>query len=203
MARPREFDIEDALASIMQTFWRLGYQGASVQDLVEATGLRKGSLYAAFGDKQAMYRQALALYDQREVQAAVDALRLRAGDSAADAVGRLLEAPLRAVEERDDRTGCFLCLALMDQPSADRRTAGVLEAARRRMTDAIAAALAASGLGADQRSEAASKIFAIYVGMRAMARAGAAAEELAGVRRSALAELTIEIENTPLRARSQ
>jgi len=55
MGRPREFDPDTALAAIMEVFWAKGFEGASMRDLVVATGLKKGSLYAAFGDKRAMF----------------------------------------------------------------------------------------------------------------------------------------------------
>ena len=62
MGRPREFNEEEALAKIMDVFWARGFEGATVSDLMAATGLKKGSLYAAFGDKRAMYLKALALW---------------------------------------------------------------------------------------------------------------------------------------------
>jgi len=62
MARPREFEESDVIASAMEVFWRKGYQGTSVADLVEATGLQRGSLYGAFGDKHSLYLTALDAY---------------------------------------------------------------------------------------------------------------------------------------------
>ena len=70
MGRPREFDTDAALERIMSVFWAKGFEGASMADLVHATGLKKGSLYAAFGDKRAMYHQSLALYDRPHIDAA-------------------------------------------------------------------------------------------------------------------------------------
>ena len=81
LGRPREFDEDEALAKIMNVFWAKGFEGASMSDLVSATGLRKGSLYAAFGDKRAIYRKALALYDRTAIDRAV---RLLAGPAAPD-----------------------------------------------------------------------------------------------------------------------
>lgn len=51
MARPRSFDTEDVLDRAMELFWRKGYEAATVQELTEATGLKPGSLYGAFGDQ--------------------------------------------------------------------------------------------------------------------------------------------------------
>ena len=74
VGRPREFDAEEALAQIMDVFWAKGFEGASMSDLVTATGLKKGSLYAAFGDKRAMYLKALALYDRTAIDRSVRVL---------------------------------------------------------------------------------------------------------------------------------
>ena len=60
--RPREFDVEKALRRAMQVFWRKGYIGASLSDLTEAMRINRPSLYAAFGNKEALFRKVLALY---------------------------------------------------------------------------------------------------------------------------------------------
>jgi AcrR family transcriptional regulator len=60
--RPRTFDADQALDSAMQVFWRKGYLGTSLQDLTVAMDINAPSLYAAFGNKRALYRLALARY---------------------------------------------------------------------------------------------------------------------------------------------
>ena len=60
--RPREFDEAEVIRSAMHVFWNRGFEGSSVQDLVEATGLQRGSLYGAFGDKHALFMAALDDY---------------------------------------------------------------------------------------------------------------------------------------------
>ena len=55
MARPREFDEDRVIEVLTRVFWEKGYEATSMQDLVKATGLLKGSLYGAFGDKKALY----------------------------------------------------------------------------------------------------------------------------------------------------
>lgn len=62
MVRPREFEEARVVEQAMMVFWRKGYQGTSVQDLVEATGLHRGSLYGAFGDKHGLFLAALGAY---------------------------------------------------------------------------------------------------------------------------------------------
>ena len=62
--RPREFDEADVLAKIMSLFWERGYEGTGLSDIMNATGLQKGSLYKAFGSKQDMYVRALTHYER-------------------------------------------------------------------------------------------------------------------------------------------
>jgi AcrR family transcriptional regulator len=65
VGRPREFDTEKALERAMVLFWRQGYEGTSLADLTEALGITRPSLYAAFGSKEALFLQALDLYEAR------------------------------------------------------------------------------------------------------------------------------------------
>ena len=60
--RPREFDAEDALDRALEVFWRKGYEGASLAELTEAMGINRPSLYAAFGNKEALFRLAFDRY---------------------------------------------------------------------------------------------------------------------------------------------
>jgi TetR/AcrR family transcriptional regulator, transcriptional repressor for nem operon len=60
--RPREFDTDEAIESAMGVFWSSGYCATSLPDLLEATNLSRGSLYAAFGDKRGLFLRALDRY---------------------------------------------------------------------------------------------------------------------------------------------
>ncbi len=60
--RPRSFDIDKALDRALQVFWRKGYEGTSLSDLTKAVHVNRPSLYAAFGDKKALFRRALDRY---------------------------------------------------------------------------------------------------------------------------------------------
>src|SRR5487761_2228685 len=62
LGRPRSFDREQALDAAMQVFWRQGYEGASLTALTTAMGINRPSLYAAFGDKAGLFREAVARY---------------------------------------------------------------------------------------------------------------------------------------------
>ena len=62
MGRPREFDADKALELALHVFWSKGYEGASINDLTETMGITKPSLYAAFGNKEELFRKALDRY---------------------------------------------------------------------------------------------------------------------------------------------
>jgi len=79
--RPREFCVESALAAALRVFWRRGYEGASMAELTEEMGITKPSLYAAFGNKEALFRKALDLYEREKlafVRSALEAPTARA-----------------------------------------------------------------------------------------------------------------------------
>ena len=65
--RPREFDCEVALGAALRLFWTHGYDGTSMSALTEAMGITKPSLYAAFGNKEALFRKALDLYEREKL----------------------------------------------------------------------------------------------------------------------------------------
>jgi AcrR family transcriptional regulator len=73
--RPREFDVDEALAAALRVFWTRGYEGASMADLTEAMGITKPSLYAAFGNKEALFRKALDLYEREKLAYVGEALK--------------------------------------------------------------------------------------------------------------------------------
>lgn len=65
--RPREFCLDQALAAALRVFWSKGYEGTSMTDLTEAMGITRPSLYAAFGNKEALFRKALDLYEREKL----------------------------------------------------------------------------------------------------------------------------------------
>ena len=65
--RPREFCTDQALAAALRVFWSKGYEGASMTDLTQAMGITRPSLYAAFGNKEALFRKALDLYEREKL----------------------------------------------------------------------------------------------------------------------------------------
>ncbi|WP_374375087.1 TetR/AcrR family transcriptional regulator [Dongia sp.] len=185
MARPREFDIDEALEGAMNVFWAKGYEGTSLPDLLDAMKIARGSLYKAFQDKRSIYLAALDRYNRMEIQHTVDALRdPTAGDGAAR-IRHFLEDARAAVVRRHDRRGCFLCNAAVDQAPADTEIQVKVLAMIKRMERAVGVALHASALAADwpatRKARMALALTNAYLGLRVLARSGAPAKDLAAV----------------------
>jgi AcrR family transcriptional regulator len=72
--RPRAFDGASALDRALEVFWRKGYEGASLSDLTKAMGINRPSMYAAFGDKEALFRKVLDRYMEGPAKYAREAL---------------------------------------------------------------------------------------------------------------------------------
>lgn len=75
IGRPRGFDADAALERAMIVFWEQGYEGASLADLTSAMGITKTSMYAAFGNKEDLFRKALARYEEGPAAYVARALR--------------------------------------------------------------------------------------------------------------------------------
>jgi AcrR family transcriptional regulator len=107
MARPRSFDINDALAAAAQVFLVRGFDGATLEDLTGAMGVNKPSLYAAFGDKSALYAKVLEGYGTMALSAMETALN--AGDTLEDAGRTLLRGAIDMyAPSRGDHLGCLI-----------------------------------------------------------------------------------------------
>lgn len=107
--RPRSFCKNEALDRALEVFWRKGFEGASICDLTEAMGINPPSLYAAFGNKEQLFCQALDRY------AAVFAGRraaVLAGSSAREGIETLLRDAARNLTDKSKPAGCFYVQAL-------------------------------------------------------------------------------------------
>lgn len=185
MARPRQYDPDSVLDAAQRVFHEHGYEAASVQDLVDATGLSRSSLYGAFGDKHGLFLAVLDRY--------VDA-----GREATDAAccGTSPIGAIRAVLEQSARPegGCLMINAAAECGARDPETAERAASARRaldaRFETLVRQAKAEGQIGA-RRSDTALAQFltgAVF-GLRALQTSGADAAALAAVVDGALAGL--------------
>ena len=104
MGRHREFDPDEALQVALQVFRRQGYEGTSISDLTDAMGITRPSLYAAFGNKEDLFRQALDLYERQHLCFAHEALQ---APTAQEAVEKLLHGYADVLTDPMNPPGCL------------------------------------------------------------------------------------------------
>jgi AcrR family transcriptional regulator len=105
VGRPRNFDKNEVLDRALQVFWRKGFEGASICDLTEAMGINPPSLYAAYGNKETLFRQALDRYTETRgavIHEALAALKAR------DGIATLLRGSARALTDKSNPACCLL-----------------------------------------------------------------------------------------------
>ena len=134
--RPRSFDRDAALRGAMEVFWAKGFEGASLQDLMQAMGIRNTpSVYAAFGDKETLFRSAVDLYAATTGAAPLTALA--EADGAREGIRAMLASAAKLFSRPSGPGGCLLvtsaitCTRENEHVAADlkaRQRYGVLEA---------------------------------------------------------------------------
>lgn len=141
--RPREFDMEQALDAALLLFWRHGYEGASLAALTKAMGVNTPSLYAAFGNKETLFRKALDRYLEKPASYLPTALKEPTARRAAE---QLFHGAIEMAMNPRHPDGCLLVQGgLATGPAADSirkelglRRAAAESAVRRRLERAIA-----------------------------------------------------------------
>lgn len=159
----------------MRLFWRHGYEGVSIGDLTKAIGIAPPSLYAAFGSKAGLYREALDHYEENF--GALDTTSMSSATSLAEAVQALLEGAVRAVTKRDRERGCLISSGLVACHSEHAALARDAAARREAMRERIAEALRPFA-SADEVRRLARHLAAVMQGISIQARDGAGPAEL-------------------------
>lgn len=188
VGRPRAFNVELALDRALRVFWRQGFEGASLPDLTEAMGINRPSLYAAFGNKEALFRQAIDRYLDGPACHVRDALLAA---TAREVVEQLLTGSVDLVTGSRTPRGCFLvqgALACGDtakpmrKEMIKRRAAGEIA-----LRERFARAIAEGDLPPDcDAAELAKYVFVLLQGMSVQAASGATQAELRKVVERAL-----------------
>ena len=188
MARTREFDMDAVLNQAMAVFWKHGYAATSMADIYAATGLKPGSLYAAFTDKETLFRRCFEAY------AALFRSTLPRDRDGLDAIAAWLDTQVRLASEDPERRGCLIVntIAERDQHSEATKAlaAGRLQEIRDFFARHLAIAQARGTLAAaiDSAVEADALTGAV-VAIMALGRAGADAQMIAHVAASAKARV--------------
>lgn len=187
--RPRGFDRDEALKRAMETFWALGYEGASMAELTRAMGVGSPSLYAAFGSKDALFREAAGFYE-REVGAELRAA-IEAAATARDAVEAFLMISAETLARPGRPPGCMIVLTAVSGCGAGQETrealkgtrAGVRAVLERRLAEGVAAGELRKGL---DLAAIAGFYVTVQQGMSIQAVDGACARTLSAVARAAM-----------------
>ena len=180
MARPRQFDETQVIENLMKVFWEKGYEATSMQDLVKASGLLKGSLYGAFGDKHALYMAALKHYDRTRIQAGIDML---AGEgSLRQKISRLFDGVIESTKKGIFAGGCLLCNASLEMAAVDKQVKAEVKTTIRRLKAAIMDALSEKIDNEEKCASLAAFIVSAYFGARVLAKGGAPAAMIGDTR---------------------
>ena len=185
--RPREFDIEEALAAALRVFWEKGYEGASLTDLTEAMGITRPSLYAAFGNKEALFKRALDLYESEKLAYVGAAL---AAPTAKGVAERLLEGTIANVTS--ECPGCLGVIASVSCRSPDspiqQDVRELARTTRAAMVDRMQRAIDEGDFIVPVEAEAMTQyLMAVLQGLAVQASGGASREQLRQVADATLA----------------
>jgi AcrR family transcriptional regulator len=184
--RPRSFDRDDVLNRAMLLFWKHGYDATSVSLLTEAMGIGAPSLYAAFGDKRALFKEALDHY-----MTTCGSFTVRAFQEADPraAIEHLLLGAAAAFTSAGHPPGCMVITAATNCAPESAAVEKRLRLIRAGTVLAIEEKIANGSRGTNSRAGAhALALFfsATLQGMSAQARDGASREDLEGIARAAL-----------------
>lgn len=193
MPRPCAYDKSDLLRNAVVLFWERGFAGTSIDDVVQASGVSRSSLYAAFPDKTALFLATIEHYLDTVTRAKLE--RLARGERAAQAITKFL---LDIAEERPSAAGpahgCLLTNTAVEIGSGQERIAECVRHAFARLEQALAARLEEARRQGDlsagtEPQQYARQLVALVQGLRVMTRLGMAPRVAGDAVRSALAPL--------------
>jgi TetR/AcrR family transcriptional regulator, transcriptional repressor for nem operon len=175
MPRPRTFDEDRAVDAAMRVFWTAGYEATSTQDLCEATGIGRSSIYNTFSSKRDLFDRALRRYVDQFTAAQLEVIE----DAAAPIRERVRRILWTAVEpEPDDPTGCFVINTIVELGPKDAEIVDLLDRDHETKLAALANAIRAAQANGEVDPEQdptglATYVFTVLGGLRVAARRGA------------------------------
>jgi len=181
--RPREFDRDKALANARDAFWARGYEGTSMADLVAALGIASARIYAAFGSKRDLFREAVGLYQAGDGGVATRALG--EAQTARQAIEKMLLEAIENCTRPGRPQGCMIVSAATNCTAENDEVLDWLAERRMEQTERIIARLeqgvAEGELKPDTDTQMLGDYFAtIMRGLSVQARDGVASARLLG-----------------------
>jgi AcrR family transcriptional regulator len=188
MGRPRAFHMDQALDQALHVFWEKGYAGTSITDLTEAMGINPPSLYAAFGNKEKLFKKALDRYEGLRDQILEEAF---AAPTAREAVTRLLEGTAERLSDKCNPRGCLMVQGALSGGEECEAVKRDLASRRARVEALIRKRLRRAKREGDLPSDADAAALARFVatvmhGMAVQAAGGVAPKELRAIVNTAL-----------------
>jgi len=171
MARPRSFDPDEALDIARDVFWKNGFQGSSLDDIAAAAQLAKTSLYAAFGDKNALFLKVLDRYHTRIVAHAERIIN--DGPSAREAIIRWLNGFVPYCSGVKGSRGCLSVNAAADGAGEQKEVRKKIEAFNRKLEELLRSRLRSDRAQFDNGFDpdaTAHTIMAVYLGLMVLAK---------------------------------
>ncbi|QQS13604.1 MAG: TetR/AcrR family transcriptional regulator [Rhodospirillales bacterium] len=191
MARPRSFDFDEALTAATRVFLAHGFDGATLDDLTGAMGINKPSLYAAFGDKEALYARVLEGY--AAMAKSVMESALDAGDTLEHAGQRLLSGAIEVyAPAKGDHLGCLIATTATTAAGSNPAVRAALSAFLSDVDQLIRAAIKrrfGGELAEGSVAAAADVLSAAMYSIAIRARAGASRRQLSAIAERAVATM--------------
>lgn len=190
VGRPREFDLNDAARDAMAVFWDRGYEGASLPDLIEGTGLSRGSLYKAFGDKKGLLLAALDQYIANGLKITADLLSQPGPAKAAIRASFMRHAALSS--DNAGRRGCLVVAMATEMAAHDAEIAERTGRMFRRLQQLYAGAIVrgqANGEIREGDEQAMARFLVCQIqGMRVLGKTGVSEADMV-----AMVEITLQV----------
>lgn len=179
--RPRTFDRDQALKKAMQVFWEKGYEGTTMSDLITAIGMKAPSVYAAFGNKDALFNKVVELYGEMVNEGPLQALNHN--KNIFDAIKNSLRANVELFTSLEKPTGCLIMTAAINCAPEQNAHVENLRNLRETYKDAIEArfklAVADGQLIADANPSVLAEFYTTFVhGLAMRAKDGSGENEL-------------------------
>lgn len=135
MARSKDFDENEVLAKAVKLFWLKGYNGTSMQELVDSLGISRSSLYDTYVDKHTLYLKALQYYQSTSQQQINDIVAKTS--SPKDAVKKLLDFVTNGLLSDKEHKGCFMLNAEVEVAAQDPEVMKIVCANDRQIEEAL------------------------------------------------------------------
>ena len=180
--RPREFEVDDVVDSLVDLFWSQGYEATSMSDIVEATGLNKSSLYNSFGSKEELFEAAVTRYVEMR-QSMLQGV-LRDGDAGIEDITMFLEFVEQELAGEFGSRGCLAVNTTTELGGRDdsviTMSAGYRNEIRTSLRAALHRSAAAGEIDVNSISHYAEMMLAFLMSLSVMARGGASSDEIKG-----------------------